>query len=570
MNVDRLFAPVTGEDLVDRTEIVERLLRNFKNMDRPNAQQYALIGSRRIGKTSICREVYNRMLAQPWENMPIPIWIDIGEVVKQAKGDDDRFADLYLATFARGYIQHELPNAELPHWEEFSLSQIRDFAIQMGDSTLQRRVEALMRTKDPVVNRAAVAMSTVARIVKEGGKRFAFIIDEIQDLERLPYGMNLLYNYRIAFESIFCLHIFTGSAARIMTCDVFGYTSPLHGRVTEVLLDPFTPSDDFALIDKLGREYGQTWDIEAKIALNQLTGGYPFYTTCVLTRLSDEGTGVVHKVEAQEAFQRELMRGRIHLEFMDRTDPQLKSTGNATLAVKMLKLIVDREKETTHMLELQKIDGYDEEVLEKLARADIIRLNGTMVRMLDPPYKMWLRDFYLPLVWFESDLATAESNLRRTMGRLVNDLGRMFESKVWSYLWFFKNKTVDGKFFGYSEQQIQLPDFYSVVRRLVYRPEYSYVAEPFEVDVHGMYRLNHELNYWFVECKYLDTQPALTVLEGMLRKRDLFVAGYPFGKVTLWFCTKLPLSDRLRDFAQEHGILFSSETDLEELFAALT
>ncbi|MDZ7262570.1 MAG: ATP-binding protein [candidate division KSB1 bacterium] len=105
---ERLFAPVTGKDLVDREAIVERLLRNFRDIDTPRAQQYALIASRRMGKTSILREVYRRMVQEPWEGMPIPIWLDIHELVQESKKDENQFARYYFLCFATQYLQHEM------------------------------------------------------------------------------------------------------------------------------------------------------------------------------------------------------------------------------------------------------------------------------------------------------------------------------------------------------------------------------------------------------------------------------------------------------------------------------
>jgi hypothetical protein len=40
-------------------------------------------------------------------------------------------------------------------------------------------------------------------------------------------------------------------------------------------------------------------------------------------------------------------------------------------------------------------------------------------------------------------------------------------------------------------------------------------------------------------------------------------------EITLWFCTKQPLSDPLREFAEEQGLYYSSEADFDRLFTVL-
>jgi hypothetical protein len=571
MSMDRLFAPVTGPDLIDRDEIINRLLRNFRDIDRPWAQQYALIGSRRSGKTSVLREVYRRMKEEPWENMPIPVWLDIKEMAEASKGDEERFARFYLAAFARDYLEHELGVTHLPPWEEFAPEQILPLAEQIGDGVLARRTRLLIGPSTHP-NKEMLMVDLPGDIVREHGKRFAIIVDEVQDLARIPHGFSLLVRYRRAFESIFCLHVFTGSAVRIMSCDIFGYSSALYGRVNRVFLDPFPPQDNFRLMDKLGSEYGMTWTDEARFLLHELTGGYPFYTTCVAERLSSKGYREVRPEQVEEAFREELLQGRIHLEFVDRTDPQMKAMGDPDTATRLLSAIVHAEENQVGLENLRDLPGYHFEVVDALARADIIRLNGLTAYMVDVTYKTWLRDVYLEVFWGPRSGEQASESLRTTLGRLVNDVGRLFEAKVRDLLHYFAGQSVDGAWLGVPGQTMTLPSLENIKTRVLYAG--NDLPEAFEVDVHAYVRESGGRGHWFVECKYTDEPPTWADVERLLHKRDLFLqafspAGIAPAEVTPWFCTKQPLSEEVFTWAREQGVYVSSEADIEALFAAL-
>lgn len=572
MALERLFAPVTGEDLIDRQEIIERLLRNFRNIDTPLAQQFALIGSRRIGKTSILQEVYRRMKAEPWENMPIPIWLDIGQMVALSRADPVEFATKFLAAFTYDYVRHERPDLPVPLWENMTLEQIHDLAEAIGDKTLRDAAVYLM-SEDGRRNAPPSAGIAIGHIVQNEGKRFAIIVDEVQDLFLLPgySGRSVLGTFRHSFESIYCLHVFTGSAARIMSCDVFGYSSPLHGRVTEVYLDPLTPVDDFALMDKLGREFGLEWEDDAKLLLHELAGGYPFYTTCVTTRIAEEGVALVTPRIVETAFREELLRGRMRLEFVDRTDPQMKAMGDAETAVRILRAIVQSESHIVGMGDLKHLPGFSFEVLENLARADLIRLNGVVARMLDPAYKAWLRDVYLPLYWEKRPEEAAISALSRTIGRLVNDVGRLFEAKVAAVMWHFRGQTVSGEFFGRPDTALTLPNLKEVGTRVRFAGPYDHpLTEPFEIDVLGLYPWEGARHgHWFVECKYQEGPPTRADLERLLHKRDLFLEAYFDTEIKLWLCTRHPLPQPLREWAEKRDLYFSSEEDLDRLWKTL-
>jgi hypothetical protein len=273
----------------------------------------------------------------------------------------------------------------------------------------------------------------------------------------------------------------------------------------------------------------------------------------------------------ETAFQEELLRGRIYREFVDRTDPQMKAMGDPAAAVRVLGAIVHSDPNVVGVEDLQHLPGYSFEVLENLARADLIRLNGGVARMLDPAYKTWLRDVYLPLYWEKRPEDEATSTLSRTVGRLVNDVGRLFEAKVANVVWHFRGQTVSGEFFGRPGATLTLPNFANVTTRVTLSGSYDHpLPEPFEIDVHGRYpRLGMHDGLWFVECKYLEGPPDRADLERLRHTRELFFEAYFDTEITLWFCTKHPLSDPLREFAEEQGLYHSSEADLDRLFAVL-
>ncbi|MDZ7262569.1 MAG: ATP-binding protein [candidate division KSB1 bacterium] len=435
---------------------------------------------------------------------------------------------------------------------------------QIGEKVLKENAEILLEGSAQL-NLWSIAMETPAELVEKQNKRFAIIVDEVQDLIEVitwPYGLGC---YRTCFETIYCLHIFTGSAVRIMSTEVFGYNSPLHGRVTEEYLEPFTPRDDFRLMEKLALENGLSFSQEAMEFLNELTGGHPFYTVSVVVRAIDLGYREITKAVVEEAFQYELLRGRIYLELLDRTDAHIKQMVDSEGAFRLLFEIVNYPEDRVLTRELPPVSENQGQVLERLARADIIRLNGALVQMTDPVYKIWLRDVYLPVFWQQK---IADEKVEATVKRLANDVGRLFESKVRDVMYFFRGHTVPGRLFGSEDQEVQLPDFQSVSTRIKFTP-FEGSEEVMEVDVLGKYRHKGEIYRWVVECNYAE-KVTKKDLQTFLQKVKVLEKSYEVFNFIPWFCTRKALPPSLQDYARKHGMYFSSEKELEELFKILS
>jgi len=565
----RLFNPVTGDDLIGREEYVTRFLKNFRNIDKWIAQQYALIGPRRVGKTSILREVFRRLFYQRQESDPIPIWIDMQELLQEP--DVENFPRNYCKAFAAGYLNYELFDEPKYHWRNLSFDDIIAQADKIGDTTLKETVNIIERLYNEGEYPSAVAIRAVREIGEKEGKKFAVFVDEVQECYQIKEakGIDITASFKGSFECICVLYLFTGSAVRMMSTEIFGAYAPMHGRVSQIHLGPLEPDKDFELMKKLTAETSLRWEKDSRELLNELTNGYPFYTLCVVLRLLENTNRVITKEIVNNAFAEELWNGEIHQELLNRTTAHLKQVGELSAVAGMLMAIVNAE-DKAEMEEVKEADGYSEEILIKLWMADLIEINGmaSVVWVKDPVYKTWLRDMYFKLFYQELEEDVVLEGLRRTIARLTNDAERLFKSKIRNFMWCFKGESLDGRFFGYPDKKIQVPFFKRIPQRMCFTSEVS--EQNYELDIAGFYDEEPiDAHGWFVECKYRVAEATIDEIEKLIKKADEYSKTYPRKVGALWFVTKERLPEPVQTFAKEKGVYFSSEADVEELLNEL-
>jgi hypothetical protein len=77
--------------------------------------------------------------------MPVPVWLDIAEMVKLSHQDPGEFGTKFLAAFTYDYVRHERPDLLPTWWGNMMLPEIRDLAEEIGDATLRDEAIYLMR-----------------------------------------------------------------------------------------------------------------------------------------------------------------------------------------------------------------------------------------------------------------------------------------------------------------------------------------------------------------------------------------------------------------------------------------
>jgi predicted AAA+ superfamily ATPase len=589
MRVIELDAPVVGENLIGREEWVQRFIDNV--VDKPNtvgAYQYALVAPRRTGKTSILMETFNRLFyRKPAGDELIPLFFNLEEILRA--DPIDAFPELYLLqlyaciiNFRIGKPVYYYHNLKMP--EALELSKTHGF-----HDFLTRTLDMMEYDRSRGGFPAFRVVALPGEISRETGQAFAVFVDEVQEALEIweKKGPNILMAYRNCWDFLHhspkkakVYHVFTGSAASLVSKEVLGGESCLFGRIYHKDLFPLTPPAVNQLVDFHTDGPVPEWTHEARTALYEITGGHPFYAKCLIKNfleLQEPKPTTIEVPQLEAAYKKELSFGIIYKTLKDDFSKYLSRYKDPGLLEQILKRIVDTADEEgfTTPKELHQVPGWDPEAAKYLEDCDIIQFNS-YVCFLDPVFRDWFK--YIYWVYIKEKNPVEESELDfddTTARRLVNDIGFLFQRLVRMVTSFFNGQTVSGTFFGWNNSEVIFPVISSAkVEWSFYWPSSTKQEKEYRFDVTGFGKdkdKRDENELWFVECKYWQSRKVgIPQLKELTVKKEKFRDARQFkGKLVCWFCTKNKLNPPEQEFCRKNNIYFSCAEQVEQLLEHL-
>jgi hypothetical protein len=584
MRAIQLNAPVVGENLIGREEWVELFIKNV--VDKPKnigADQYALVAPRRTGKTSILMETYNRLFyRRPAGDDLIPLFFNLEEILRA--DPIDTFPERYLLqlyaciiNFRIGKKVYSYEDLEIP--EAIELSKTHGF-----HDFLTRALDMMEYDRSRGGFPAFRVVALPGKISRETGQAFAVFVDEVQEALEIEEkkGPNILMAYRNCWDHFSMkesqvYHVFTGSAASLVSKEVLGGESCLFGRIYHKDLYPLTPPALNHLVDFHTDGPVPAWTHEARTVLYEITGGHPFYAKCLVKTLLEENPASIGSADVEAAYKKELSLGTIYKTLSDDFDKYLSRYKDRKLLEQILKQITDTsdEKGITTIDELYKVPGWNSDAAKYLEDCDIIQFN-TYVRFKDPVFRDWFEQIFW--VYIKANIPMEVSKLDfagTTARRLVHDIGFLFQRMVRMVISFFNGQTVSGTLFGQEDNDVILPVISSAdVEWSFYWPSSRKQEEEYRIDVTGFCKKKgqqHEAGLWFVECKYWESRKVgITQLKELLLKERKFRDARDFkGELVCWFCTKNKLGPREQEFCRKNKIYFSCAEEVEQLIEQL-
>jgi AAA+ ATPase superfamily predicted ATPase len=296
--------PVCGDEFVDREELVGEMARTLSS--RRERVGFALVGRRRMGKTSAFLEVIRQLDDDP---TVVPVYVSLWDLVE---GTLAEFTWLLLrAALDRFHERKVLPlPVRAQHFLVARLALLQDLLQRVQISVrLRQEVELLVRFArseevPPASELLERALALPGRLAAETGVRCALFLDEfptVTELKHLgePLGEGAIRKLRSLYEG--------------MEHTVLSISGSVRGTMDAVVLNPGAalwrqfvvrevgPLLGDAVHTLLARNLARPVRREASERVQALTAGIPFYVQFLGRELA-RGVGEVTPEAVADAF----------------------------------------------------------------------------------------------------------------------------------------------------------------------------------------------------------------------------------------------------------------------------
>ncbi|MBI5253828.1 MAG: ATP-binding protein [Euryarchaeota archaeon] len=318
--------PVEPELFYDREREVEFLIDKLSQIKKGIKHNYALVGPRRIGKSSILYVLKEQMSKK---NI-IPVLIDCEgrEITRQTELTLELFLEFWGSAVLDAYFEH----AKLQEKVKVRLS---DFIVGAKDRIIAGFAEVLGRTKafeikaitdylsfriefekaaerrkpatEELVKLFEDTVDLAERIAGERGVCFVFMLDEFQEVGNFKRPFDFLKAFRRHLQrQKKVAYLFTGSNIGMMENILL--RKPFGGHIPIEWIHPFNSESACNFLKDRFSRLRRTASKEAIEEIVNFTNGHPAYLNwfgenCV--RLGKEITPAIVKILEERIFERE-------------------------------------------------------------------------------------------------------------------------------------------------------------------------------------------------------------------------------------------------------------------------
>lgn len=267
--------PVFGKSLIGREQLVEEMLGVLK--DKKSNTGYSIYGVRRVGKTSILKEIESRLSAQKdivvvpvclWEVVPFTLEnfleefvVTIMEKYKKLLPIEQKIKDLMVTPL--NILKSLIKNLQLGIKVKENIEFLLSFKTQKTKNYTELFKKAFMLPEE-------LAKSTKIKCV--------IILDEFPTILELKEGIDLVRALRTLHEkqknTAFCI---SGSIRKTMNAVIFSSTSPFYKQFLIKEIKPLNKEGVEKLLKINLKEYGIRMDEKVVDEIYKYTMGAPFY-----------------------------------------------------------------------------------------------------------------------------------------------------------------------------------------------------------------------------------------------------------------------------------------------------
>jgi AAA+ ATPase superfamily predicted ATPase/predicted transcriptional regulator len=457
--------PVYGEDFFDREEILSLLHRRAASFREGDKRNLALVGLRKMGKTSILLE-FKRSLSNP-EFLPVFVYIKPEDVTT--------FAHRFTGALLYEFLMRK------DHEPDEDMEQLLSLAIEHAPRTASAilRLRQTMETAPPESVFTSV-LDLPMKLRQETGLHPIIIFDEFQNFAsyRLDSPLHTLREKLFGHRDV--MYLIAGSAVSIMDEMLASQGSPLYGHFEVITVSSFDyQNSKLFLSEKLK---GINVPDTHQDFLVSITEGHPYYLDLLTFRIKDicqkEGLrsapqSVIIEALAQEIFS---TNGTIYLHLRDLIDRSLDSRGYATY-IAILQAVAQGAKNLTDIAkELSKTAPEINRQVRRLLEMDLLDKVEAIYLFKDPLLQLWLKyvfaareESFVPELSLK--LQQFKTNLEQMIASFKTQMGLGNEARIRELFSLFDNETV-----SVSGRRLTLPKFDEVSPRIINNHEFDLVA----------------------------------------------------------------------------------------------
>ena len=523
---------------VNRKAILNYLIESTNSITKKNPPRIALIGPRKIGKTSLLWK-----LAEKIKQIPV-IYVDI----KSINGSPKEFGWRYLGTVIKQIEKNDI--------NIFNRDEVIRTAQKSKDKNILRAALTLESADD------ITAVTTTLNLPETFTEPCLIIFDEFQGilkLDRFKQIDSILQIFRDIFQRSSNGYIISGSEISILENVLNNSASPLFGHFNLKYLHSLPEKDTLQLAKNILKKFDRNIENTALRYLARVTNKCPYYTIQVtkelisiliiqdkrLAKLNDVKRAIFNTVISAQ--------GELYVYFNYLFDLILKRT--ESLRAKDALLFLCDNNISIHGLakRMEISDAESSKILKRLLELDVISKKDRIFYVPDFLFKFWLNESYLhngtPEIKHSIDECL--SILEEKYLEAKTGLGHAFEAQMRDLIRKFNGQEPDGRIFGV-DRKLKLPRVRTV--------ESVSLGEIGDIDA-----LLSNGEHWAVEIKNINKP----IGPKQLKKFQKAILGLELSrniKVTYrWYISYEGFSSSGRVFASNNNILISDWEDIQKL-----
>ena len=383
--------PAVKDDFVDREDILADMLSTLK--DKSTRMGFALVGSRRIGKTSILKEVVRRLEG---EKDIVPVYFSIWDLVENTLPELCTRITLSIIEGFKPHLSLKLKMKQLlnvPVLKFFEVLRSLDMKIAFFDEI---EIALKMGKSGEIDHNTLVEKMFLfgEKMAKENGIRLVLVLDEFPSImnvkNKTKLGEGIIKKIRTICEdlenTILCI---SGSIRKTMEITAILPSSAFYRQFIIKNIEPF---DLEATTKILENNLDAKISAEAISRFYELTGGIPFYLQFLGRELGRFRAASIDPLQVENSF-----------------DQFLLQEGDIIFA-EQIKSFSDKEKIILSRMacyglktpaEIQKSSGEPSNVVSRymeyfLSKGVLQRERKGFYQFTDPVFAVWIKRRFVP------------------------------------------------------------------------------------------------------------------------------------------------------------------------------